>query len=202
MCEESINLFEELQVYRAWLVSVSNFFRKNLRRVVKAPLVEFGVEAETFYSVLGGQRSSREGALPSRCGSGSLSTLDRSDVSELIVNLQGRQKLISMLSFRVDIASPVGVRNGYWRKKWVPLAEAKDDVGGTILFVDNDPEPGYPAGRLVEERAEIGWNNGKIVRSVVGDSLIGYIECILSDISRGFVKYKEGIGVIADKEPN
>lgn len=185
-----------LESYRAWLISKSGFYGRVLRRRPRVGTAEYGGDVEAYFSTLGGQRSDKQGILPGRGCAHSLKSLDRSDVPELIVNLQGRKQLISMLSFSVKVMSPPSVRTNIWCKKWIPLAECRDADGGTTLFVDNDPMPGFAPGRIVEDRTEIGWNEGKIERIVVAESLEGYFREIVDAVARREVDYEEGLGIV------
>lgn len=190
-----------LESYRAWLMSKSGFYRRALRRVSQIGVEQYSSDIETYFAILGGQRSDKQGILPGKVCAHSLRSLDRLDVPEMIVNLQGRKQLISMLSFEVKVTSPPGVRTNIWCKNWIPLAECRDTDGCTTLFVDNDPVPGFSSGRLIEERSEIGWTQGNIKRIVVAESLEGYFLEVADAVARREVDYEEGVGIVSTKRP-
>jgi cell wall assembly regulator SMI1 len=95
-------------------------------------------------------------------------------------------------------AEPAGVKCGYWRKDWWPIARSTlDDPHWQVtLFVDYDPAAGGTPGQVVLDFVRGGTDapeQGE--RHVVARSVQAYFDGVLAAMQGGAVEFRDGKGV-------
>ena len=149
-----------------------------------------------LFATFNGQGSEKEGLLPCplRRGPG-LVLKDFDLVAHHRDNKLGQRQLYGA-GGRVFTAAPAGVKVGFWRERWFPIAATPlGDANSSTLFVDYDPAPGGTVGQVVLECVRGDLHPEQAERHLVAPSLLAYFEVLADDVRAGRLEYRHRQGV-------
>jgi cell wall assembly regulator SMI1 len=149
-----------------------------------------------LFATFNGQGNEKEGLLPCplRRGPG-LVLKDFDLVAHHRDNHLGLRYLYGA-GGRVFAPGPAGVKDGFWRERWFPIAATPlGDPSSSTLFVDYDPAPGGTVGQVVLERVREDLRPEQAERHLVAPSLLAYFDALADDVRAGRLEYRHRQGV-------
>ena len=149
-----------------------------------------------LFATFNGQGNEKEGLLPCplRRGPG-LVLKDFDLVAHHRSNQLGLRYLYGK-DGRAFAAAPAGVKDGFWRERWFPIAGTPlDGPSLSTLFVDYDPAPGGTFGQVVLERVRADVRPEQAERHLVAPSLLAYFNALADAVRAGLLEYRHRQGV-------
>lgn len=169
---------------------------KAIRQWRSAQGMRLDDELLPLFATFNGQGNAKEGLLPCplRRGPG-LVLKDFELVAHHRDNKLGGRHVHGQ-GGRVLAAGPAGVKGGFWRERWFPIAAPPlDDPNPSTLFVDYDPAPGGTFGQVVLEWVRCDVHPERAERHVVAPSLLAYFDALADDVRAGRLEYRHRRGV-------
>lgn len=169
-----------------------------IRRQLNAEAAWMPEELIPLFTTFNGQGSQREALLPCplRISTGLLlHSLQR--CLDVHSNQLGLRYLYQQMPGRRRYESDPRIKQGIWRKHWIPIAsgwlDAQPHMG--VMFVDLDPAPGGVHGQVVAEVVTMGAESEAGVRKVIAASVTEYFEALLADLGAGRCRYDRVVGM-------